>query len=368
MREITKKVHFWLGIITGPIVFVIGVTGAIYALQEEIQNATQAFRFVPVQSKKQLPPSALITSSDKLNPGRDVHAVMYQDKGKSAKVIYYNYKKHYYDFVYINPYSGDVLEVHDVNNSFFAWILSGHFNLWLPPEIGVPLVATSTLIFTLIVLSGLVLWWPRNKKNKSQKFKIKRKTKWRRKNYDLHSVVGFYSLLLALILGMTGLVWGFNWFRDMIYSAASGGKEYVEYSEPPSQIATETTSIPIDRAWNKMNKIYPNAEWIEVHIPHDSVHCIAVNANPDATTFWKTNYLYFDQKTLETKPVKHQYGQLDDASFANKLMRMNYDIHVGGILGLPGKIMMCLFSLLIASLPITGFLIWYGRKYKNPNK
>ncbi|MGJ8661600.1 MAG: PepSY domain-containing protein, partial [Bacteroidota bacterium] len=103
---------------------------------------------------------------------------------------------------------------------------------------------------------------------------------------------------------------------------------------------------------------------IEIHMPHDNKHSIAANANPDATTYWKTDYVYFDQKTLQTIPVKHHYGKLSEATPADTIMRINYDTHVGGILGLPGKIIMCLFSLVIASLPITGILIWYGRKKK----
>jgi uncharacterized iron-regulated membrane protein len=43
---------------------------------------------------------------------------------------------------------------------------------------------------------------------------------------------------------------------------------------------------------------------------------------------------------------------------------MNYDIHVGAILGLPGKIIAFLASLIPASLPVTGFLIWWGKKKK----
>ena len=43
---------------------------------------------------------------------------------------------------------------------------------------------------------------------------------------------------------------------------------------------------------------------------------------------------------------------------------MNYDIHVGAIGGLPGKVLAFLLSAIIASLPVTGFLIWWGRRNK----
>ena len=56
--------------------------------------------------------------------------------------------------------------------------------------------------------------------------------------------------------------------------------------------------------------------------------------------------------------------RLQNAAFADKPIRMNYDIHTGGILGLPGKILMFFASLLAASLPVTGVYIWIGRKKK----
>ena len=48
----------------------------------------------------------------------------------------------------------------------------------------------------------------------------------------------------------------------------------------------------------------------------------------------------------------------------DKLMRMNYDLHTGAVFGLAGKIFAFLISLLIATLPISGFYIWWGRNKK----
>jgi len=41
---------------------------------------------------------------------------------------------------------------------------------------------------------------------------------------------------------------------------------------------------------------------------------------------------------------------------------MNYDIHVGAIAGLTGKVIAFLASLVSASLPVTGFIIWFDRE------
>ncbi len=52
------------------------------------------------------------------------------------------------------------------------------------------------------------------------------------------------------------------------------------------------------------------------------------------------------------------------SNVSQKIMRMNYDVHVGAIAGLPGKILAFFLSAIIASLPVTGFLIWWGRRKK----
>ncbi|RZK63395.1 MAG: PepSY domain-containing protein, partial [Pedobacter sp.] len=75
--------------------------------------------------------------------------------------------------------------------------------------------------------------------------------------------------------------------------------------------------------------------------------------------------LFYDQYSLKEIEVKHMYGKLANATAADKLARMNYDIHVGAVLGLAGKIMAFLASLVAASLPITGFIIWRGRHKKS---
>jgi uncharacterized iron-regulated membrane protein len=103
---------------------------------------------------------------------------------------------------------------------------------------------------------------------------------------------------------------------------------------------------------------------MEVHIPTSASGAIEISINPDDQTYWQADYRYFDQYSLKELSVDHIYGKSENASVADNLMRMNYDIHTGAIIGLPGKILAFLASLVVASLPITGFYIWWGRKQK----
>jgi uncharacterized iron-regulated membrane protein len=365
-RKIIGKVHLWLGLISGLLVFIIAVTGSIYAFQAEIQDLTQPYRFVKSREMPMIPPSQIIRIAGGALPDKHIHAVMYEGPDRAARAIYWSFEEDYYYFVYVDPYTGEVLKVKNEFRDFFRIILDGHFYLWLPPEIGQPVVASVTLVFVVMIFSGLFLWWPKNKNGRKQRFTIKWRAGWKRKNYDLHNVTGFYILLLSLIVSLTGLVWGFQWFRDTVFSVASGGRKFVEYYNPPSDPGIQIAEMlpAIDRVWLNMKATYPEADWIEIHPPEDSLSSIAANANPEASTYWKIDYRYFDQYTLEELPVDHIWNRFEDASGAEKLLRLNYDIHTGAILGLPGKIFAFLISLLIASLPVTGFLVWYGRRYR----
>lgn len=360
------RIHLVLGLTSGTIIVFLGITGCLLAFQREIENATQTYRYVKAEEKSFLPPSQLKAIAESQVPEKHIHAVLYEGKEKAAQVIFYQFEPvEYYHVVYLNPYDGSVLKVKNMDEDFFRIVLMGHFYLWLAPEIGQPIVASATLIFVIMMISGLILWWPKNKAARKQRFSIKWNASFKRKNYDLHNVLGFYVTWIAIILATTGLVWGFQWFANSLYASAGGDKSLV-YAEPLSdttQTRTSTALMPaIDVVWHKMKMEYPAAEVLEVHIPESPASPIAANANSDGDTYWKIDYRYFDQYTFNELPVDHIYGRYKDADLADKMIRMNYDVHTGGILGLPGKILMFCASLVAASLPVTGFLLWRGRR------
>jgi uncharacterized iron-regulated membrane protein len=366
LRKFIGKMHLWLGLSSGLVVFIIAITGCLYAFQDEIKNLTQPYRFVERQDRPFLPPSELKHRAEQALPQKHVHAIMYQGAVHAAKVIFYSEQDDYYFFVYINQYTSEVLKVKDEFNDFFRFVLDGHYYLWLPHELGHTVVACATLIFFVMVLSGLFLWWPRNKAGRKQRFSIKWDARWRRKNYDLHNVMGFYVLFFALVFAITGLVWGFEWFSKTYYAVISGGDEMKQYQQPVSgKMKLNAADLPaIDKVWLRLQPEVPERGSIEVHTPETDSSSIAVNINPDPATYWKTDYRYFDQYDLRELSVDHIWGRYHAANASEKLMRMNYDIHVGAALGLPGKILAFCASLVIASLPVTGTIIWWGRRKK----
>lgn len=359
-------VHLWLGLASGLLVCFLGLSGCILAFQREIERITVDEQYVLPQKAEMLPPSVLRQSAAVALPGKVLHSVTYAGSDHAAVVSSYHSDPDYYYLIYINPYSGRVLRVRDMNRDFFRIVLDGHFYLWLPPAIGKPIVASGTLIFVVLMISGMILWWPKNKAARKQRFTIKWQARWRRVNYDLHSVLGFYMSWVSIFIAITGLVWGFEWMSQLVYRLSSGGKAPIAFYEPLSDPSAKrnTNLSPEDVLFGNMRREYPEAATLEVHFPATDSSALEVAANPDADTYWQTDYRYFDRYTLRELPVTHPYGRYRQAGVADKITRMNYDVHVGAIAGLPGKVLAFCASLLAASLPVTGFLIWRGRRKK----
>lgn len=365
IKKIIGKIHLWLGLSSGLVILVLGITGCILAFEIEIRKLTEPAQFSKVENKPYLSASVLTANAEKYLDGKKANSIEYPGKGRSAIVSYYDESN--YKLIALNPYSGKVLKVKDMNKDFFRVVLNGHYYLWLPEKIGQPIVASATLVFLVMLITGLILWWPRNKAARKQRFSIKWTARWRRKNYDLHNVLGFYMSWVAIFIAITGLVWGFQWFARSVYWVSSGGGVQTEEIHPLSDtmmMGTMKTNAA-DQVLAFLSQRAKEKESMGIYYPLSNTDPIEGSINHRPGTYYNAAYYHFDQYTMKEMPVQGTWASnFKDATVADKISRMNYDIHVGAVLGLPGKILAFFASLIAASLPVTGFYIWWGRRRK----
>ena len=361
-KKAIRKIHLVLGLGSGLIVVILGVTGCILAFELEIRSFTEPYQYVKEENKPYLAPSVLKAKAEEYLASRRAVGVQYPGKGKAAVAAYYDETN--YELAYLNPYTGALLKHKNMNEDFFRIVLDGHFYLWLPHEIGQPIAASATLIFLVMMITGIILWWPKNKAARKQRFSVKWNARWRRKNYDLHNVLGFYMTWVAIFLAITGLVFGFEWFARSLYWVTSGGETMVEHQHPLSDTTKPLKAANMaDHLWHMHKGSVNENESIGVYfatLPTDPLE-VVINHRPG--TYYDSDFYHYDQYTGEELPATGSYaGSFKDANVADKIVRMNYDMHVGAVLGLPGKLLAFFASLIAASLPVTGFLIWWGRK------
>lgn len=366
IKNTARKLHLYVGLSTGLVVFILAITGCCWVFQQEIRSLTADYKKVEVQAQPFITVTQAKTIGLKVFPGKAVHGVAFGQKDEAIEVIFYEAKPRFYRKVYLNPYSGKVVHTEDLLTGFFAFVLKGHRFLWLPEAIGSRVVAYATLLFLAMVITGLILWWPKNKKNRKQRFRFvwKPTTGWKRKNFDLHTVTGFYISALAFVFAFTGCVMAFNWFYYIAFKVSGGTKDPRFVIPANKTVADKYKARPIDQLIPRLQGQYPDASNFELHFPATDTSSIYVEISRKSEVYYNADYRFYDQYTLQELSVHSIYGAYKDASFADKVIRMNYDIHVGSIGGIAGKIIAFLASLITASLPVTGFLIWWGKRTK----
>ncbi|KQC33452.1 sulfite reductase [Nonlabens sp. YIK11] len=369
-KQTIRSIHKILGLASGIVVFIVAITGALWAFKDEVKALSDDYKYVTVRDQPVLTPTMVQELAAEMYPGKSLHGTVYNEPGESIEAIFYQESPLFYRSIFLNPYTGKLLHTEDHLTGFFAWLLDGHMHLWLPVKIGEQVVGVAILIFLVMLISGIVLWWPKRRKGLKQRlsFQWKDTTRWKRKNFDIHSIGGFYICLFALIFAVSGLAMSYDWFQSGIYKILGGEKE-VTFMIPdnPYEFSNKGNIQPIDRLLPQLWEQYPEADNFEIHYPHAPTSSIYVEVSNTDGVYYDSDYLFFDQTTLAPITSKTIYSTYKDLKLSDKILRMNFDIHVGAIAGLPGKILAFLLSILIASLPVTGFLIYWG-KFKKKGK
>ncbi|MBV8252763.1 MAG: PepSY domain-containing protein [Chitinophaga sp.] len=379
IRKMIDWLHLWLGLVSGIIVLVIAVSGCLFTFQKEINEWYYHDKmFVTPAGTAPLPVTQLTRNAqealgDRLisnmtaykAPDRAWEFMTY--KGNDTALTYFGAVE-YYEVALVNPYTGKVTAVLDYKHNFFFIVKYLHWSLLLNTPYGQPIVGWATFIFVVLLITGLVLWWPKKwtKATREQSFKVRWKAGFKRVNYDLHNVLGFYAMSVALVLALTGMVWSFTWFRTAVYVAAAGTITAPAKREVKSVLQTvnNTNQSMLDSCFAAAQRILPDARryYIRAAAMPEAVHTIGG---------YKSREQYFSADELKFDQYNGQLLARSNDTHKNRgerLIDMNYDIHVGAIGGIWGKIVVFIVGLICASLPVTGFYVWWNKKKKSKKK
>lgn len=370
VKKIVGKIHLWLGLGSGLIVFIVALTGCLIVFEEEISQLFQigVFQEVKKQESPYVLPSGIFTVADSMLAEKRIaraYYTVYMHK-PAVSALWALDSTRQYHAVLQDPYTGAVVSSYAYKTSFFAIMTHIHTSLALG-KVGSSIIGYSTLIFVLLMITGIILWKPASKKGYKQRFTIKWNASGKRFNYDLHNVLGFYMAWVAIFIALTGLVWSFEWMNHSVQWIANGGKKDVARSD---EYYSDTSVLVTQQPWKFNYKVadsiyaihalqVKDINAIRVYKPstHKDVLRFTIETVKGSTYARADEFLYdqYNGKLLAN-------SKFMDLSNGEKLRRMNYYIHMGSIGGLTGKILAFFASLIAASLPVTGFIIWRGRR------
>jgi uncharacterized iron-regulated membrane protein len=364
MKRLIGWLHLWLGLTSGLVVFVVALSGSLLVFEDELEHL-----FEPSLFSVQAPAGAERKSLDALAatirdtyPKNKLNNIEIQAAANSTVTFYLKKGKAKGDLLMIvmDPYSGKIIYSGEQQKRFFVVVKNLHRYLCMG-ETGKIITGISCSIFTLLIISGLILWWPK-KNARKQRMKVKWNASFKRLNWDLHAVFGFYIHVVIFITALTGLIWSYKWVNNLLFYAFDG-KPQAKVEVPVSKPEKVNDIAWLDKIFAATNQRLTYNGIVNIRFPEKKDQAITVGKeNTDRITTHIVDVLYFQSGSGTFA---------GDKLFANdtkgtQARRLVYPIHTGGLFGWPTKILAFICALVAASLPVTGFLIWWGKKHKKP--
>lgn len=356
MTKLIKTIHLWLSIPVGLIITMICLTGAALVFQDEILELRYPSRyFAQENSAELLPLDQLIPIVERqLN---DNHVVEVQVFADSRRNYVINLQNGFRTSAFVNPYSGEITGYNKPRESVFFTIMTLH--RWLmggSDSWGKMLVGISTLIFVFIILSGFLLKLPL--KFRKSNFSIQFRKGSFKLMWDVHNVIGLYTFIFLLLASLTGLMWSFTLYRDSVLKTF--GAEISERSNhrSPKQEREKTektvTSLQWQTALEQLKEANP--DYVSIRIQEGKAS-VARKSHP--TSRASDQFEFNNEDGRITKVSKYA-----DSAKTSKIWGWIYDLHLGKYFGIWSKILAFLSCILGASLPITGYILYFKRLAK----
>lgn len=356
-KYLIRQLHLILGLASGLVVFIVAITGSLYVFEEEGTELFQHdFYHVEHPGNVRLPFSQMADTVKAHFPKEKTTSIRFKES-KDAAIIFYSKKEH---AISVDPYTSKIIGVKNLDRDFFTVVQKIHTHLLLG-DVGSAIIKCNVLIFLIMCISGLILWWPKQKRFFKRAVTINFKSKnWKLVNWELHSVLGFYALLVLLIISFTGIFFVYDSAKSTV--AFLTGQPVPKKEKKLKSKPVKGRHYSLDEAYQYMSATNSGATETFLSPATDSVAPIRILMRYPYAIVRKQSTLYFNQYT--GKVLKAELYK--DYTAYDNIAKSNYDFHTGRIraLGIGSKIIYFLSGLTAASLPVTGFLIWWGKKRK----
>ena len=399
MKKIFRKIHLWLSVPFGLIITLVCFSGAMLVFENE---ANEWFRrdlyYVETVKESPLPMDKLLEKvATTLPDSVSVTGVsISSDPGRAYQV---SLSKPRRASLYVDQYTGEVKGKSE-RSGFFMFMFRMH--RWLLDSMnpgnegifwGKMIVGVSTLLLVFVLISGIVIWWPRTRKALKNSLKITATKGWRRFWYDLHVAGGMYALIFLLAMALTGLTWSFPWYRTAFYKvfgvevqqrAAQGHEQKSDAQKRDTKLAAhrekkregnevrkgERSRRPENNHSDMYSVTSPFVYWQEIYDKlrrqNPEYKQISISSGTASVSFNR----FGNQRASDRYSFNTDNGEFTETNLyqhqdkSGKIRGWIYSVHVGNWGGMFTRILTFIAALLGSALPLTGYYLWIKRLIK----
>lgn len=370
LRRALFQLHLWTGLLIAAYAIVIGLTGSALIFKSELLQHLEPSLYTLHSTPHQTTLDATVRAIVASHPGYQAFALENFDKPTQATDLLLrrvagpptpNYR-----VVSFNPYTGQIL----LDRLRYAGLLGFLSNLHvylLSGETGLLVSGWMALGLLLLCLSGLILWWPGVQRWASALL-LHRRSSWRRTNFDLHTVLGFWTSAAFLLVIVTGLDFAFPGPTGKLLELATlHGYRDTGVVLNPTILTSPSPTLTIDQMIAAAYRALPaDAPPGYLQLPSTPNAPIRVTGYyRQAAPFSQLVRIVLDPHTgalLASSDTRTE-------DLASRIEQYSVALHFGlfggpGPLGLCVKILWVLLGLLPALLAVTGILMYWNRKLR----
>ena len=400
MKKVFRKIHLWLSVPFGLLITLICFSGAMLVFETEVMELCHRdLYYVEKVGPAPLPMGKVAEKVAATLPDSvSVTGVTASSAPERAWQV--NLSKPRRASVYVDQYTGEIKGKYE-RAPFFTTMFRLH--RWLldsmKPDGGIfwgkMIVGTATLMFVFVLISGIVIWWPRTRRALKNSLKISATKGWKRFWYDLHVAGGMYALIFLLAMALTGLTWSFPWYRTAFYKVfgvevqqrASHGNEQ-KHNEHKGNTglanqekkgggngrrSADKRKGSESNHSDRYSAASPFACWQEVYdkLRHQNPEYkqISVSSGTASVSFDR----FGNQRASDRYSFNTDTGEFTETSLyqhqdkSGKIRGWIYSVHVGNWGGMFTRILAFIAALIGAALPLTGYYLWI-RKFIRQSK
>lgn len=418
MKKFFRKIHLWLSVPFGIIITLTCFSGAMLVFEKEITELCRHDLYYVDQVKETTLPIDQLAAQVAMTLPDDVSVTGITISSDPKRTYQVNLSKPRRSSVYADPYTGEIKGKYE-RLPFFATMFKLH--RWLldsmKPDGGICagklIVGISTLVFVIVLISGIVIWWPRTGKALKKSLQIPVRQGWKRFWYGLHIAGGMYALIFLLAMALTGLTWSFSWYRTGFYkvfgvetqqemshnapsspSVEKGNNAFAnEHKRPEKAMSSPNEERGRNRGEGERpgrergdhrdrngerhdhdRRPQPFAHWQKVvdvlKSQNPEYRQISVSENAATVSFGS----FGNQRASDRYSFNPRNGEITEVAYykeaerSNKIRGWIFSVHVGSWGGIITRILAFLSALLGASLPLTGYYFWIKKLMKRKNK
>lgn len=365
MKKIFRQLHLLLSVPFGLVIAVICFSGAVLVFEEEVTDIIRHdLRYVRKAKAAPVPLDELLEKAAATLPD-SIRVTGVSISSDSERAYRISLSRPHRAVLYIDPYTGEI-KGREERSAFFVTMFRLH--RWLldagKPGEGVfwgkMIVGVSTLLFAFVLISGIIIWWPRSRTAWRNRFRISVTKGKRRFWYDCHAVGGMYAFIFLLAMALTGLTWSFDRYRAGFYQlfGAETGRGGGHKTAPSITKRTETPGK------------LPYACWRQVYesLAEKNPDCkqISLSAGSASVSFSG----FGNRRASDRYKFNSQTGEIvetvlyKDADKSGKIRGWIYSVHVGSWGGPVTRVLAFAAALIGATLPLTGYYFWIKRLWK----